>query len=280
MPNPTAPLDVERVRAELEATRFARIHYVARTASTNADANARLGDAQAAGTTIVAEYQTAGVGRKGRRWFAPPGSALLFTTILPAAIRADRLWAIPFWIALCVADAVEDVGALRLDLVWPNDLHLRGGKTGGILSVARIAGDEAWVGCGVGLNVHRPAADPDLDALAPPPVFLATHAPEIGRESVLAAILRAFDRRLAELDDPTATARRWAERAELAGTHYRYRADADGIERDGIALRLGPRGALVVRDGAGERSIELADVRVVRYQRNSSPASTSPPPNP
>jgi BirA family biotin operon repressor/biotin-[acetyl-CoA-carboxylase] ligase len=256
------------------------VRYVERTASTNADAQALFGDPRAPGTTIVADYQTAGSGRKGRRWFAPPGAALLFTTILPAAIPADRLWAVPFWIALCVADAVEGVCGLVLDLVWPNDLHLHGGKTGGILSVARINGDEAWVGCGVGLNVLRPPADADLDALDPPAVFLGTHAPHADRALLLSAVLTAFDRRLEELNDPNLTARRWEQRADLAGTVYRYRNDADGVERDGVAQRLGSHGALVVRTGGTEQNIDLADVRVVRYQRSNKPASTSPPPNP
>jgi BirA family biotin operon repressor/biotin-[acetyl-CoA-carboxylase] ligase len=262
VPNRTAPLDAQRVRAELAGTRFADLRYVPQTSSTNADVQAILGRADTLGTTVVAEYQSAGVGRKGRRWFAPPGSALLFTAILPQPIDAAALWAVPFWIALNVATAVEQCCGIALELVWPNDLHVRGGKAGGILSVARIAGNEAWVGCGVGLNVHRPPADADLDALRPQPVFLDACAAGVGREALLAAILRTFDEAFEDLHDPADVATRWEQRARLAGTIYRYRRDADGIEREGTALRIGEHGALVVRDAAGERSIDMADVRV------------------
>jgi BirA family biotin operon repressor/biotin-[acetyl-CoA-carboxylase] ligase len=262
VPNQSAPFDAALARAHLAGTRFADVRYAARTASTNADAHALLGVATALGTTIVADCQTAGVGRKGRRWIAPPGSALLFTAILPEPIAATALWAAPFWIALGVAGGVEECCGTALDLVWPNDLHVSGRKTGGILSVARIAGDDAWVGCGVGLNVARPPADPELAALEPQPVFLDDLTQRPRREALLASILREFDRTFDDLREPAGVASRWERRAELAGTVYLYRNDADGIEREGVAQRIGPHGALIVRDADGERTIDMADVRV------------------
>jgi BirA family biotin operon repressor/biotin-[acetyl-CoA-carboxylase] ligase len=266
VPNQTAPLDAGRIRALLAGTRFADVRYVDRTASTNADAQAILGNPAALGATIVAEYQTAGAGRKGRRWLAPPGSALLFTAILPRALRSADLWVVPFWIALSVAAAVERCTGVALELVWPNDLHA-GGKVAGILSVARISGDDAWVGCGIGINVIRPIADTELAIVQPQPVFLADLAAHVEREALLVAILREFDASLEAIVDPARVVRRWESRAALAGTRYRYRHDADGIERDGVAARIGSHGELIVRDEQGEHRIDMADVRVVGHTR-------------
>ena len=263
MPNQTAPLDDARIRRALVGTCFADVRYLSETGSTNADAQALLGERGAGGATLVAEFQTAGIGRKGRPWIAPPGTALLFTSLLPEPLKSERLWAVPFWAALGVARALERSADLRLDLVWPNDLFADSRKVGGILSVARIIGDAAWVGCGVGINIRRPSNDPELAAIQPPPAFVSDAAPTVERETVLAEILRTFDATLADLDDPTLVARNWETRAALAGTHYRYRHDADGIERDGIAVRLGARGTLVVRDAAGEHAIDMADVRII-----------------
>jgi BirA family biotin operon repressor/biotin-[acetyl-CoA-carboxylase] ligase len=268
VPNQSAPFDAAELRAQVADTHFAGVRYVARTGSTNTDAHAMLGVPAALGTTIVTDYQTAGVGRKGRRWIAPPGSALLFTAILPQPIAATALWAVPFWIAQGVAAGVERSCTISLELVWPNDLHVRGGKTGGILSVARIAGDEAWVGCGVGLNVARPYNDPDLAALDPQPVFLDDLSRAPRREAILAAILREFDRTFDDLHDPQRVATSWERRAGLNGTVYRYRNDADGIEREGVAERIGPHGALIVRDAAGEHAVDMADVRVIGHTPN------------
>ncbi len=264
MPRTDAPLlDAARVRAALAGTRFADVRPLAQTASTNDDAVPLLGDGAAAGATLVAEFQSAGRGRKaGRAWIAPPGSALLFTTILPRAVAAEALWAVPFWVALAVADGVEAGCGVRLDLRWPNDLDLAGRKAAGILCVSRVAGASAHVGCGVGLNVRRPDAAA-IAAVAPPPAYLSDLAPRAGREELLAGILGAMDALVDVLDRPAEVARAWEERAGLRGRQYRLRLDADGSEIAGVALRLDREGGLVLAVGGGERVVHLADARVV-----------------
>ena len=264
MPETDAPLlDAARVRAALAGTRFADVRPLARTASTNDDAAALLGDPAAAGATLVAEFQTAGRGRKpGRAWIAPPGSALLFTTILPAAVATEALWAVPFWVALAVADGVEAGAGVRLDLRWPNDLDLHGRKACGILCTSRVAGGEALVGCGVGLNVRRPAG-PATAAIEPPPAYLSDLAPHAAREDVLAGILGAMDALVDVLDRPAEVARAWEERAGLRGRPYRLQLDADGSLVEGSAVRLDREGGLVVAVDGRERVIHLADARVV-----------------
>ena len=268
MPDDDAPLlDVARVRAALAGTRFADVRYVRETASTNDDATALLGDARASGATLVAEFQRAGRGRKaGRRWISPAGSALTFTTILPDAIAAAALWAVPFWTALAVADGVEAGCGVRLDLRWPNDLDLGPRKAGGILCVSRVAGAEAFVGCGIGLNVGRPP-DAAAAAIDPPPAYLSDAAPHPEREAVLAGILGAMDALTDLLNRPADVARAWEERAGLRGRAYRLRLDADGSIVAGTALRLGPEGGLVLSAGGRERVVHLADARVVEPEQ-------------
>jgi BirA family biotin operon repressor/biotin-[acetyl-CoA-carboxylase] ligase len=263
VPDDDAPLafDAVRVRAALAGTRFADVRYARETASTNDDAAALLGDPSAAGATLVAEFQTAGRGRKaGRAWTAAAGSSLLFTTVLPLAVTTGALWSVPFWAALAVADGVEAAGGGRLDLRWPNDLDLAGRKAAGILCVSRIRGSEANVGCGVGLNVRRPRNPAAID---PPPAYLSDLAPHVEREAVLAAILGAMDALAEVLDRPDDIARAWEERAALRGRPYRLRLDADGSIVEGPAVRLGPDGGLVLFAGGRERIVHLADARVV-----------------
>jgi BirA family biotin operon repressor/biotin-[acetyl-CoA-carboxylase] ligase len=264
VPNDAAPLfDSARVRDALAGTRFADVRAVRETASTNDDAAALLGDPSAAGATLVAEFQTAGRGRKaGRRWIAPPGSALLFTTILPLAIPADALWAVPFWVALAVADGVEAGCGVRLDLRWPNDLDLGPRKAAGILCTSRVMGAQAHAACGVGLNVRRPA-DPGAAAIEPPPAYLSDAAPHAEREAILAGILGAMDGLLDVLARPADVARAWEERAGLRGQPYRLRLDADGRIVAGTALRLDREGGLVIAHDGEETIVHLADARVI-----------------
>jgi BirA family biotin operon repressor/biotin-[acetyl-CoA-carboxylase] ligase len=263
VPNDAAPcLDAARVRGALAGTCFADVRAVRETGSTNDDASALLGDPSAAGATLVAEFQTAGRGRKaGRSWIAPAGSALLFTTILPAPLATDALWAVPFWVALAVADGVEEGCGVRLDLRWPNDLDLGPRKAAGILCTSRVTGAEAHVACGVGLNVRRPA-DPAIAAIEPPPSYLSDAAPHAEREAVLAGILGAMDGLLDVLERPAEIARAWEERAGLRGRPYRLRLDADGSIVAGTALRLDREGGLVIAHDGRETVVHLGDARV------------------
>jgi BirA family biotin operon repressor/biotin-[acetyl-CoA-carboxylase] ligase len=258
---PFRPLDAPRVKIALADTAFRDIRWQAVTGSTNDDATSLLMQPDARGATLVAEEQTAGRGRKtGRAWIAPPGSGLTFTAILPAAVPAADLWAVPFWTALGVADGITRACGAHVDLRWPNDAFLAGRKVAGILCISRVAGDAARVGCGVGINVRRPAAS-ELDAISPPPAFLSDTAPNVTRESVLVEILKAFERRLGALHAPSSIARTYEDRAQLAGARYHVRLDRDATELEGTALGLGPDGTLRLDVAGAELTISLADVR-------------------
>jgi BirA family biotin operon repressor/biotin-[acetyl-CoA-carboxylase] ligase len=263
VPEPTAPfrpLDVAQIRHALDESRFSDVRYVTHTGSTNDDAIPLLARPDAAGATLVAEEQSAGRGRRaGRTWIARPGTSLLFTTILPVAVAAADLWAVPFWVALGVADGIDRAGT-HVELRWPNDVFVNGLKTAGILCVSRVTGASAYVGCGVGINVQRPHNDA-LSGIEPAPGFLSDVVPAISREFVLGEILRAFERRLPSLERPGTVARSYEERAGLAGCAYRVRLDADGSELDGIARGLGPEGTLRLDVGGTEHVISLADAR-------------------
>ena len=232
--------------------------------STNDDAVALLGEPGSAGVVLVADFQRAGKGRRASTWTAPAGSALLFTAILPEPVPTDALWAVPFWTALGVAAGIERATGLRVGLQWPNDLLLDGRKCCGILCVSRVVGNRAWVGCGSGVNVARPADDPSLTAIEPPPAFLSDRAATVTRDTVLGAILAAYEASLPKLRTPVAIARAWERRAGLAGTAYRLLVDGEAQSFVAIAQRLGSEGALIVATDRGERRISLAEARVIR----------------
>jgi BirA family biotin operon repressor/biotin-[acetyl-CoA-carboxylase] ligase len=241
-----------------------RIRHQAQTDSTNDDAAKLLGEPDSAGLVLTTDYQRAGRGRHARAWVAPAGSSLLCTAILPATVRSDGLWAVTFWTGLAVAEAIEAATGLRAGLVWPNDLTLGGRKCCGILCVSRVAGERAWVGCGTGINVLRPAGDAALAALEPPPAFLSDYEPQIDRARLLTALLAAYERGLPELDDPRGIARRWERRAGLDGTRYRLAVDGEAETFSATARRIAPGGGLVIERDGIERTIALADARVLR----------------
>ena len=250
----------EEVARRLAGSPFGAVSYALQTESTNADAAARLGEERSGGLTFVAEYQRRGVGRKGRLWQAPPGTGLLFTTILPRSIATERLWIVPFWTALAVRKALTACG-ITATLQWPNDLLLGERKLAGILCQSRIAGGQALVACGVGINVRRPAADTGVD---PPPAYCDDVAP-VERPALLLEVLRGYEATLGRLDDPAGVADAWERGAGLPGRRYRIRREGEPEAFEATAVGLTDDGSLrVLRGGAEEERVALGDARVLR----------------
>ncbi|TAM60492.1 biotin--[acetyl-CoA-carboxylase] ligase [bacterium] len=241
-----------------------RIEHVDQTGSTNDDVAARLG-AQEAGLVRVAALQTAGRGRRaGRTWLAPRGSGLTFTAALPRPLPPHALWCVTFWAALAIRAAVVRVTGAVLDLTWPNDLLLGGRKCCGILCVSRVEGERAWVGVGSGINLARPRDASLLEGIVPAPAFLSDAAEGVDPARLLDAVLDAYTAGLPELDHPDAVARRWEREAHLNGTPYELREDDGTAVHRAIARRIAADGSLIVEENGRERSIALADARVVR----------------
>ncbi len=249
------------VSAQLRGTAFTAIRYLDSTASTNDDAATLLGNEAHFGTTIVANQQTAGAGRKGRSWLAQPGTSLLFTTVLPRTIRTEHLWIVPFGVAICVRRALT-LSGIPTDLHWPNDLLLDGRKIAGILCTSRISGNQAWVAAGVGINVHRtPGAETGIQ---PSPAFCDDVRP-VDRAALLRDVLLNYDIWNDTLDMPPRIARVWERQAGLPGARYRILKDGETHPIEATAIGLAAGGGLTIRHGDGhQETIALADARALR----------------
>jgi BirA family biotin operon repressor/biotin-[acetyl-CoA-carboxylase] ligase len=102
------------------------------------------------GAVVVADHQTAGRGRLGRSWDAPPGKALLFSVLLkpPPERNAPELSLVA---GVAAADALERTLGLSVQIKWPNDVMLRRKKVAGCLAEAR----DGAVVLGIGVNVDQ-----------------------------------------------------------------------------------------------------------------------------
>jgi BirA family biotin operon repressor/biotin-[acetyl-CoA-carboxylase] ligase len=187
------------------------------------------------GTLVTATAQTAGRGRQGRRWEAPPGSALLCSLILR---EYDAL------LSLRAGLAVADVAGEAARVKWPNDVQVDGRKVAGVLVEGRP--HEGWAVVGIGVNVS--AAPPDVP-----------DAGTLGRddvEAVLADLLAALEVRLFEPRNATLDALR--ARDALLGVRVSW----DGGE--GVAEGIDETGGLRVRTDAGEAVLSAGEVHLGR----------------
>jgi BirA family transcriptional regulator, biotin operon repressor / biotin---[acetyl-CoA-carboxylase] ligase len=131
---------------------FGRPHrHYALTDSTNARAK-ELAEAGAPGGLVAtADEQTAGRGRRGRAWFAPPRTSLLYSALL-RPFDGDPLLSLAVPLAVC--EAAEAVAPVRCQVKWPNDIWIDERKVAGVLIEARP--DQGWAVIGIGLNVAVP----------------------------------------------------------------------------------------------------------------------------
>jgi BirA family transcriptional regulator, biotin operon repressor / biotin---[acetyl-CoA-carboxylase] ligase len=144
-------LDAARLNGALASRPglWREVRVVEETGSTNADLLAEARSGAAEGLVLVAEAQTAGRGRMGRRWISPPRRALTFSVLLRPAVPAGLLGWLPLLAGVAVASALERTAGVDARLKWPNDVLADDAKIAGILA-------ERWgsaVVVGTGINV-------------------------------------------------------------------------------------------------------------------------------
>jgi BirA family transcriptional regulator, biotin operon repressor / biotin---[acetyl-CoA-carboxylase] ligase len=220
-----------------------------RTDSTNSRARELAAAGAPHGTVVTAGEQTAGRGRQGRTWTAPPGKALLYSAILRPLDERHLL--LPLAVPLAVCDAAEELQAgVECGVKWPNDVQIAGRKLAGVLIEARP--QDGWAVVGVGLNLAI-AADEFSPELRDTAVSLSDVSP--------AAAERALSRQLEawlEADQETVLGA-WRERDALRGREVEW----DG--GSGVADGIDDRGYLVVVTPAGERvSVGAGEVHLTR----------------
>ena len=138
------------------------------------------------GALVVADHQTAGRGRLGRSWEAPPGKALLFSILLrpPPERNVPELSLVA---GIAVADALERILGLSVQLKWPNDVMLRRRKVAGCLAEVR----DGVVVLGIGLNVNQTREELPEHAGS----LLTLTGREMDREALLSALLNDLEAR-------------------------------------------------------------------------------------
>jgi BirA family biotin operon repressor/biotin-[acetyl-CoA-carboxylase] ligase len=232
------------------------VDCVEETGSTNADLVAAARAGAPPGRALVADHQTAGRGRLGRRWQAPPGSSLLVSMLFHAD-GPDGLHKYTQAVALAAAEACRDVAGVSPSLKWPNDLLVGDRKVAGVLAeTAPLPSGKLAVVVGIGLNVTWTPPFPDELA-----VTMTALNVEAGRAIDRDLVLHSMLDRLA-LEPPADLLDRY--RAALGTLGRRVRIEQAGIGQgevwEGLAVDVKADGCLVVRTPTGHREVMTGDV--------------------
>ena len=149
-----------------------------------------LGEESVEGAVAVAEEQTEGRGRLGRRWEAAPGSSILVSVLLVPPVEPPRLPELSLVAGGAVAQAIAEVTGIEPAIKFPNDLLIGMRKVAGILAES----SEGRVVLGIGVNVNQTARELPVDTLTPPTSLRVVLGERVDRAQLLAAILLQLER--------------------------------------------------------------------------------------
>ncbi len=192
------------------------------------------------GTVVVAERQTAGRGRQGRTWTAPPGRALTLSVL--ARIEPARMGLLPPAVALAVCEACEETAAVECMVKWPNDVWIDGRKAAGILIEARP--QEGWAILGIGLNVDTAQEDFPAELRETATSLRIATGAAVDRSAALAAICKRLADWLDALRRPARVIDAFRMRDALYGRRITWTRAARRMS--GEARGIDDAGALVV----------------------------------
>lgn len=266
------PLDWQAVARRRRGGIGDPLLYRAEVDSTNALA-ARLTPEEApVGAAVVADYQTAGRGRLGRRWVAAPNTGLACTVVLGPL---DPAWTAPMVVGLALLETLE-LHDLPASLKWPNDALIEGRKCAGILIETRQVAGTIWLLAGIGINVH--ASDPAL----PQATHLSAHSPgPLRREELVVDLLAGLEHwRDRARADAALTRQAWAARLETLGRLVTVQSAQGTIQ--GLVEGVAEDGGLVLRlvDGT-TTTVRAGDVTLgagtVPEPRSAAPSGSGDP---
>jgi BirA family biotin operon repressor/biotin-[acetyl-CoA-carboxylase] ligase len=267
-------LSTRAIETALGTERLGRpVHYFRKLHSTNEEAKLLALRGANDGTLVIADEQTAGRGRLGRHWWAPPGDCLLMSLLFRPELSPAQAQRLTMIAGLSCAEAVEKETGLRPDLKWPNDLLLSGRKLAGILTELQVSGGSLeFVVVGIGLNVNVDfRQQPDLHLRSSATGLSQAVGREVDRLSLLNRCLMIMESRYNALRSGHSPHEEWSQRLVTLGKTVRVDSHLDAAEvmdrgqsRIGQAIGVDPNGALLLQtdDGRVERVL-AGDVTVV-----------------
>ena len=187
-------MDLISLKQNLEGLPIAEIRYFPSTGSTNEDALHWAAQRAGDGSLVIADQQTSGRGRLGRKWVTKPGAALAFTLILrPTEKEIDQLNLFSPLGALSVSEAIRQYCRLPAQVKWPNDVLVNRKKVCGVLAETQWTESNLnGLVLGIGINIS-PASISDRTELLFPATCLESECGQpLEREKFLRAVVTEF----------------------------------------------------------------------------------------
>lgn len=265
---PFEPLRREAILRRLPAKtarRVTQLQLLHETDSTNQQLLLAARDGAPSGTVCVAEYQSGGRGRRGRKWLSPYGSNISLSLLWRFEQGTAALGGLSLAVAVALMRTVSELGLCGAGIKWPNDILLDGRKLAGILiDVGGESSGPCYVVIGIGVNYRLPEGA--AEAIDQPWTDLWRHGISAGRNEVLALLLTHLLEVVNSYEDSTLS----GFREEWSRWDLTYDCDVMILNGDkrvhGIARGIDASGYLLLehngeirRYAAGEVSLRKVD---------------------
>ena len=211
------------------------------------------------GTVLLAEYQTSGRGRKNdRQWLSNKEHNLTFSILLKEDFSTENINVVNFATALSIAQSIENLYQLRVELKWPNDVLINKCKCSGILLESTSKGNEiSKVVIGVGINVNQPTFPGKY--LLPPTSIKKEFKETVSREKLLSELLNILEENIKlSQTAPQKIMSDWKSRCKMIGE--KIKVEEGEIVKHGIFDDVDETGCLLLKVDSKIEKIHYGDV--------------------
>jgi BirA family biotin operon repressor/biotin-[acetyl-CoA-carboxylase] ligase len=243
------------------------IEYAPTMVSTNLRAKELAGEGALEGTVVIAEFQTSGRGRLGRKWYAPRSQCLTYSLLFRPPFGPREVFFLTMLVSVVWVEVIGEETGLPVRIKWPNDLYLKGKKLAGVLTEFSTEPDRVeYCVVGIGLNVlldprKAPAGSGDLTSLK------SAGVPHPSRLRLLQKFLSKLEIRYQELlkGDRDELFKKWEGYSLIKGKKVRLISLKE--QRSGQVLGFTPEGGLRFLPEKGPEEIVISGEISLRLDR-------------
>jgi BirA family biotin operon repressor/biotin-[acetyl-CoA-carboxylase] ligase len=261
----SAPDRMDKVElTSIRTTEWAgcEIYYFDSIDSTNTKAKELAETGHPSGTLVVADQQTAGKGRRGRKWESPAGNSIFMTLLLKPEINPNNASMLTLVAAMAVCGAIRRVTESEALIKWPNDIVIDGKKICGILTEMSAQFDYiSHIVIGIGINVHNEEFPEEIKDTAGS--LLQACGRHFHRANLIEAFLEEFERAYAiylQTEDMTGLQKEYDRLLVNKGRQVHVLDPKEPFE--GKAMGITKRGELIVDTWESRKQVSSGEVSV------------------
>ncbi len=238
------------------------IHYYASITSTNDRAYELAEAGEGEGTVVVAETQTKGKGRIGRKWISPEGGGVYLSIILKPDFETDEIPTITLMAGAALVQAIKKTSGVEAVMKWPNDVLVGEKKVSGILTEIKAQPDRVdFLVLGIGVNVNTPSNKLPSEGTS----LLMESGKTVDRIELVRGLLSEIEKRYNKLKKNGFVSMRDEYKSLSSVIGKKVKVQEHHRVLEGTAVDVDEKGALIVRDNKGDlKRVFSGDVLLCR----------------